>query len=90
MARESEVGHFHATARVHEDVGRLDVAVHHAFRVRVMQRLASAHDDLQRLRRLQPGGLDDVVQRRALDKFHHKEQVPPFVVPKSKTETMFG
>ncbi|MEI9893750.1 MAG: hypothetical protein WDN28_07575 [Chthoniobacter sp.] len=75
-AREAEVGHLHPALRVHQHVGRLDVAMHHAFHVRVLQRLANAHDQFQGLVRLEPGRLDQMVQRRPLDELHDEIEMP--------------
>src|SRR5579859_194182 len=44
QARDAKVHHLHSAFRVHHDVARLDVAVHHAIFVRVFQCLADFDD----------------------------------------------
>ena len=48
---EAEVGDLHAAARVEQDVLGLDVAVHDALVVRVLQRVADLRHDRERLAR---------------------------------------
>ncbi len=45
-AGDAEVGHLHVPGRAHDDVGGLDVAVHHAGFVRFAQRGGDVESDV--------------------------------------------
>ena len=67
---EAEVGDFHAPFAVDEDILRLDVAVHDAFVVGVLQRVAELRNDLQRPSGRKLPGLLELPQIYAIDVFH--------------------
>ena len=65
--RHAEVGD-DGVAAVDQDVGRLHVAVHHAVRVRVRQRVGHLADDRDDVGERQPSlALEPLLQRLALD-----------------------
>ena len=49
--RDAEVGDFHAAFFIEQNILRFDVAMHDAFVMRKLERLANLRDDLQRLAR---------------------------------------
>jgi len=72
---EAEVGEPRAARLVDEDVGRLDVAVHHPVLREVLERLAQGDEEPQRLALAHPAPLaQDLRQRRAVHELHG---VPP-------------
>ena len=69
--RDAEIGDLDAPVVADEHVVRLDVAVHHAVLVRVAQAGEHLHRDRDRaLRRQRPLGLDDLLERAALQVLH--------------------
>ena len=66
--RQSEVEDFHRPARGQHDVARLEIAVHHAFLMRRVERRDDLSGDGQRVGHVQPTR-DPVGQRLALDQF---------------------
>ena len=69
---EAEVGHLGRAIRRDDDVLRLDVAVHDALAVRVIDRGEDLPEDVRRLRgREPPLRREDVPQARAPDELHH-------------------
>src|SRR5579871_2270334 len=80
-ARQSEVQNLDRTAAVEKQVSRLDVAMHQAGFVRMLQtvgRLRDAIDGAADRKRAE--ALDDRVQVRAVDVFEHKEVHFAFVI----------
>ena len=70
-ARDAEVEHARLRAADHEDVGRLDVAMHHALVVRIGQRIGdAAHDQRGLRRRGAPAVLLQLPQVAALEQLH--------------------
>ena len=54
--REAEVGNLHTALAVHEHVLRLDVAVHHALVVGILERITNLRDDLEGFAGREPAG----------------------------------
>ena len=77
---QAEVEHLHASARGHEDVGRLDVPVNDAALVCRTERVEHLHADLGHPPRRHRPLLDERRQRRALDELHHDERRPVILV----------
>ena len=72
--REAEVGDFHASLAVHEQVLGLDVAVDDAPVVRVLQRVAKGRDDGERLFGREFVRLEQGAQVRAVHILHEQEE----------------
>ena len=90
-ARDAEVEHARLRAPDHEDVGRLDVAVHHALAVRVGQRVGDAAHDQRGLRRRRPPAfLAQLAQVAALEQLHRDVGAAGRSTPASNTVTMCG
>ena len=72
--RDTEVGNLHLTAGSDEDVGRLDVAVHHTVAMREPERCRNLAGDLGRLMRVHVAvGAQDVGERATLHVLHRHE-----------------
>ena len=70
-AGDAEVEHARLRAPDHEDVGRLDVAMDHALRVREGERVGDAANDQRGLRRRRaPAFLAQLAQVAALQQLH--------------------
>jgi hypothetical protein len=70
--RQAEVRDLHPAFQVHQDVFRLDVAVHDPFVVGVLQRLANLRHDRQRLLRLQVPGPEHLPQVCPVHELHEE------------------
>ena len=76
QAGEAEVGDLHPALGGDQDVGGLDVAVDDALAVRVVQRVADlAMMMVERLRGVEAGAVDDLVEIGALDELHDEVEV---------------
>jgi hypothetical protein len=72
--RQSPVGDLDLAEGAHHDIARLDVAVHHAARVRVGKRLAHLQEGAQEARQVSRGSLSEQLgQGAALDQLHAEE-----------------
>ncbi len=80
--REAEVGDLRLAVLVHQHVHRLDVAMHHALRVRVVERFADLRRDVQCPRRRKPRAMDHLRQVRAIHILHHDVKMPLGRLPK--------
>ena len=69
--RESEVGDFHPSTLVDQDVFRLDVPMHDPFVVSELQRLTNLRYDRQRLGRPERSGLNCLSQVRTVHELHY-------------------
>ena len=74
MFRESEVEELHDAVVGHEDVGRLDVAVHDEARVRALQTFGHLHGDVENARRLALSAREPPLHRLAFEQFHDDER----------------
>lgn len=70
---DAEVRDFHASETIHENVLRLDVAMHHAAVVRVLQRIAKRRHDRQRLACGKATGGEKSAQIHPVHEFHEDE-----------------
>ncbi len=68
--RNAEIRNLHATAPVQDDVFRLDIPVHDALVMRVLQRIADLRNDRQRLPGRNPARLKELPQRDSVHKLH--------------------
>ena len=73
---DAEIGHFHPALLVEQQVLRLDVAVHHAVVVGVLERFADRRHDGQRLFRGEPAGRHRLAQVDPVDVLHHQVVEP--------------
>ncbi len=64
----------------HEDVGRLDVAVHYPLGVRRIQRVGNLNREIDRGVDVERPVSDPLVQPAALEQFH-RDEPPPFPFP---------
>ena len=72
--RNSEVHHDHTAGVVDHDVLRLEIAMHHAFRMRSIQRVANLADNTDRLFGRKFAAFDDpALQIAAIDVLHRDE-----------------
>ena len=74
--RDSEVGDLHATVLIDKQILRLDVAMHDAVLMRVLQRLADRRHDRQGLLRRKPAELHRLAQIHSVHEFHDQEIQP--------------
>ena len=65
--RQSKVSQEHPRAAIHQDVGRLDVAVNDALSMRIVQRLCRLCHDLDRLLQRQGLSRREVLERARID-----------------------
>ncbi len=77
--RQAEVEHLHLPGRRHENVGRLDVAMHDSLGVRRHQCIRDLHPHVEHF--LQHHGMsrDVLLQAFAVELLHHDERVPVIV-----------
>ena len=74
-ARDAEVHHDRTPLAVHHDVRRLDVAMHHALAVRVVERAGNLRENRLRHRNRKRLVLrEQVIERAAVDVLHHEVQ----------------
>ena len=83
--RDAEVGDLHAALLVEQQVLRLDVAMHDAVLVGVLQRLADRRHDRQRLLGVNRPACISLPQVHAVHKFHEQIVKPAGSAPKSWT-----
>ena len=79
MFREAEVEDLHDAVVGHEDVGRLDVAVHDEARVRALQAFGHLHGDVEDARRLALSAREPPLHRLALEQLHDDERAAAVV-----------
>ncbi len=73
-ARQSEVGHIESVAKIHQDVGGLQVTVDDALRVKIVQRGGDANADRKNFFRREGSNHQPVMQRPA--GYIRRDQVP--------------
>ena len=71
--RQSEIHDLDLSARSDEDVGRLDVAVHHALGMRRIQRIRRLDRQIQQFVQLERCAVDPFLDSLAFQMFHHQE-----------------
>ena len=74
--RQSEIQNFGVPTLSHEEVGRLDVAMHNALRMRGVERVGNLDRQVQQRFHFYRAGADAVLQRRAFEQFHGDERLP--------------
>jgi hypothetical protein len=74
--RDPEVEQLHLPIGAHQDVRRLEVAVHDQARVRVGDRFRRLKEQLEALSRIELMRVRVLVDARALDVFEHQVQLP--------------
>ncbi len=75
-ARESEVREHRASVLMYEDVRRLEVAMHDARVMRVLQTITDLAQIPPRSQRVERSAVQDVAQRAAADQGHGQERSP--------------
>ncbi len=74
-AGDAEIHQLHHALRRQHHVGRLDIAVHHAACVRVIERRQHLHDVVHRLGGGQRSILEFLIQGDAFDELHQHEEL---------------
>lgn len=74
-ASDAEIGDFHATAGIEQDVFRFDIAVPDALGVGGLERVADRRDEGERLLRGEPAGPHRLAEVHAIDVFHEQVEV---------------
>jgi hypothetical protein len=73
--RETEIEDFCVASLGHENICRLDVAVHDALRVRRVERIGNLDPDVEQTLQLKRTARDRMLQRHAIQKLHRDERV---------------